>query len=272
MGGRVEGKVALITGAARGQGRAHAVRLAEEGADIIAVDACAVITKDIQYPPATPDDLAETARLVKETGRRVVTAIVDIRNLEKLRRAVDDGVLELGKVDIVVANAAITITAPWRSVTPRIFQDTMDVNVTGTWNTVMVSADHLVRNGSGSIILVSSVAGLKGLPFLVPYVASKHAVTGMARAFAHELARHNIRVNSLHPTGVRTPMASTIETDEVKEAMAGDPRLGAMFDKSLSIDVTEPEDQANAVLFLASDESRYVTAVAFPVDAGASQY
>jgi SDR family mycofactocin-dependent oxidoreductase len=271
MSGRVQGKVALITGAARGQGRAHAVRLAQEGADIIALDICAPI-RGVPYPAATKEDLDETVRQVEALDRRVFSAIVDTRDVPGLKAAVDEGVAQLGRLDIVVGNAGICIMAPWDRVTPEIFQDTIDVNLTGTWNTVMATAPHLVGNGGGSIILTSSAAGLKGLPFLVPYVASKHAITGMTRAFAHELAKDNIRVNSLHPTGVRTPMGEGDAVGAMGAAMEANPRIAGMFTNSLPIETTEPEDQANAVLFLASDESRYVTALAMTVDAGNTQF
>lgn len=271
MTGRVAGKVALITGAARGQGRAHAVRLAGEGADIVAIDICAPASADVTYPPSTTEDLAETVRLVETHDRRAVSAVVDVRDLDALTSAVDDAVAELGGLDIVVANAGICVMAAWHQVTPEMFRDTMEVNAFGPWNTVMATAPHLVRRGGGSIILTSSAAGLKGLPFLVPYVASKHAVTGLARAFAHELAKDNIRVNSLHPTATRTMMASG-GGQSTMSLGAENPRIVAMHTNSLPIDFTEPEDQANAVLFLASDESRYVTAHALTVDAGVTQY
>jgi SDR family mycofactocin-dependent oxidoreductase len=271
MAGRVAGKVAFVTGAARGQGRAHAVRLAAEGADIIAVDICAPI-KNVPYPAATEADLAETTKQVEALDRRIVSRVVDTRDLDALRAAVDDGVAELGKLDIVVANAGICIMGSWDAITPEVFRDTIDVNLVGTWNTVMATAPHLVRNGGGSIILTSSVAGLKGLPFLVPYVASKHGVVGLTRAFASELAKDNIRVNSLHPTGVKTPMGAGEGMSVLGSAMAANPRVAGMFTNTLPVDITEPEDQANAVLFLASDESRYVTSMAMTVDAGNSQY
>jgi len=269
--GRVGGKVVLVTGAARGQGRAHAVRLAEEGADIIAVDICAPIA-NVPYPAATEQDLKETVGLVEGLDRRIVASVVDTRDLTALTGAVDAGVAQLGRLDVIVANAGICIPGPWDDVTPEVFRDTIDVNVVGTWNTVMAGAPHLVSNGGGSIILTSSAAGLKGLPFLVPYVASKHAVTGMARAFAAELAKDNIRVNSLHPTGVRTTMGEGDATRGIDTGIEGNPRVSPMYINMLDIETTEPEDQANAVLFLASDESRYVTALAMTVDAGNTQF
>lgn len=270
MAGRVEGKVAFITGAARGQGRAHAVRLAEEGADIIAVDVCAPLP--VPYDSATPEDLQETVRQVEALDRRIISAIVDVRDLPALREAVDNAVAELGRLDVVVANAGVCIPAAWDQVTPEIFRDTIDINLVGVWNTVMVGAPHLVRGGGGSIILTSSAAGLKVQPFMVPYTASKFGVTGMAKAFAAELANHNIRVNSIHPTGVNTPMGSGDMQATLGAAMETFPRLGGMFTNMLPIDATEPEDIANAVLFLASDESRYVTAHAMTVDAGVTQF
>jgi SDR family mycofactocin-dependent oxidoreductase len=267
--GRVEGKVALVTGAARGQGRSHAARLAAEGADIIAVDICAPVP-NVTYPPATPEDLEMTVKEVEATGRRVVAARADTRDLPALRAAVDDGVAQLGRLDVIVANAGICIMKPWDAVTAEIWRDTIEVNLTGTWNTVMAGVPHLVRAGSGSVILISSAAGLKGLPFLTPYVASKHGITGLARALAHELAEHTIRVNSIHPTGVNTPMGTGMA--DMGDLVAAHPRLGGMLTNSLPVEVTEPSDISAAVLFLASDESRYVTALAMTVDAGNTQY
>jgi SDR family mycofactocin-dependent oxidoreductase len=268
MAGRVEGKVALVTGAARGQGRSHAVKLASEGADIIAVDICGPIP-DLAYPPANEADLAETVRQVEALDRRIVSAVVDTRDAEALTRAVDDGVAELGKLDVIVGNAGICHVAAWDEVTPRMWQDTLDINITGTWNTVRAGVPHLIAAGGGSIILTSSAAGLVGLPFLAPYVASKHAVTGLTRALASELAMHHIRANSLHPTGVETPMGEM--GNAFGPLLEKNPRVGVMMGNMLPVDVTQPEDQSNAVLFLASDESRYVTALAMTVDAGTTQ-
>jgi SDR family mycofactocin-dependent oxidoreductase len=272
MTGRLAGKVAFITGAARGQGRAEAVRFAEEGADVIAVDLCAPV-RGVRYPAATREDLDETARLVEALDRRVVATVADTRDPDALRAAVDRGVETLGRLDVVVANAGICIMAPWDRVTPEIFADTVQVNLVGTWNTVMATAPVLQANGGGSIILTSSVAGLKALPFLVPYVASKHGVTGLARAFAHELAKDGIRVNSVHPTGVDTPMASNGASDAAMAIGAAEnPRLMPMFTNSIEIDKVTAQDIANAVVFLAGDESRHVTGLALTVDAGNSQY
>lgn len=270
MAGRVAGKVAFITGAARGQGRAHAVRLAEEGADIIAIDLCGPVP-DLQYPPATPEDLAETVRQVQALDRRIIASEVDVRDRDALMQAIDTGVAELGKLDVVVANAGICIVESWDRVTPAIWQNTIDTNLTGVFNTVQLSAPHIIAQGQGgSIILTSSAAGIKGLPFLTPYVAAKHGVTGLGRAFAAELAKHNIRVNTLHPTGVETLMG------EVGEAFTAhideNPVLGGMLTNMLPVQLTQPRDQANAVLFLASDEAKYITAMAMTVDAGNTQF
>lgn len=271
MTGRVQGKVALITGAARGQGRAHAVRLAQEGADIIAVDIAGPLPS-VAYESPTPEDLAETARLVEKLDRRIVTVQLDVRELDALRAAVDDGVTELGRLDVVVANAGICVPRNWDEVTPKIFDDTMSINVTGVWNTVMAGAPHLVTAGGGSVILISSAAGLKVQPFMVPYTTSKFAVRGMAKAFAAELAKHHIRVNSVHPTGVNTPMGSGDMQAVLGTAMASDPRLGGMFTNLLPVDGTEPEDVADTVLFLASDESKFITAHEIAPDAGVTEF
>lgn len=271
MAGRVEGKVALITGAARGMGRAHAVRLAGEGADVVLVDVCAPLPS-VAYDPATPADLEETVALVEKAGRRAVAARLDVRDLEALRAAVDGAVADLGRLDVIVANAGICVPRAWDQVTPQIFEDTMSTNVTGVWNTVMAGAPHLVEAGGGSIVLVSSAAGIKVQPFMVPYTASKFAVRGMAKAFAAELAKHHIRVNSLHPTGVATPMGSGDMQAVLGAAMAGDQRLGMMFANMLPVEITQPEDVADSVLFLASDESRYVTAHELAPDAGVTEF
>jgi SDR family mycofactocin-dependent oxidoreductase len=271
MGNRVAGKVALITGAARGQGRAHALRLAGEGADVIVVDVCAPLPS-VAYDSATPEDLDETVRQVEKTGRRVISGIVDIRDLAALRAIVDDAAGKLGRLDVIVANAGICVPKAWDQVTRQIFDDTISTNVTGTWNTVMAGAPHLVAAGGGSVILISSAAGLKVQPFMIPYTTSKFAVRGMAKAFAAELAKDGIRVNSVHPTGVNTPMGSGRMQEELGAAMAGDQRLGAMFMNMMPVDITEPADVADTVLFLASDESKFITAHEIAPDAGVTEF
>jgi SDR family mycofactocin-dependent oxidoreductase len=265
MAGRVAGKVAFITGAGRGQGRSHAIRLAEEGADIIAIDICRDY-ETVGYGMATAEDLDQTVKAVEALDRRIIASQADVRDLQALKKAVDDGVAQLGKLDIVCANAGICTVQSWDEVTPAVWQDTIDTNLTGVWNTMVAAAPHLIANGGGSIIATSSTAGIKGLPFLAPYVAAKHGVVGIAKTMANELARHSIRVNTVHPTGVDTPMGNNLGG---LEALLGkNPNLGPIFMNTLPVETTEPRDISNAVLFLASDESRYVTGLEFTVDAG----
>lgn len=266
MAGRLAGKVAFITGAARGQGRSHAIRLAEEGADIIAADICEDVDT-IGYPMSTEDDLAETVKAVQAAGRTIVAAKADNRRPGELKKILDDGVAELGKLDIVCANAGICSAQSWDQVTPEVWRDTLDVNLTGTWNTITAAAPHLIANGGGSVIAISSVAGVKGLPFLTPYVASKHGVVGIVKALANELAEHKIRVNVVIPTGVMTDMAfgmaNMLTLSEQK------PDLGQLHTNALpDVPAVDPSDISNAVVFLASEESRYVTGLEFKVDAG----
>ena len=269
--GRVTDKVVAITGAARGQGRAHAVRLSAEGADIIAVDIAGPLPSSVPYDSPTPGDLAETARLVTANGRKVITAAVDIRDFEALKAAVDKAVDELGRLDVIVANAGICSPAPWDQITAEAFRDTIDTNVTGTWNTVMASARYIIDGGrGGSIILIGSAAGIKMHPFMVHYVVSKHAVTGMARAFAAELGRHSIRVNSLHPGAVATPMGSGQMRDAIRSAAETYPYLRGMNKPLLPEGTAQPEDIADAVAWLASDQSRFVTGTQVSVDMGVS--
>jgi SDR family mycofactocin-dependent oxidoreductase len=273
MSGRLAGKVAFITGAARGQGRAHAVRMANEGADIIAVDVAGKLPSCVPYDPATPDDLAETVELVEATGRRILASVVDTRDIDMLREAVDDGVAALGRLDIIVANAGVAAPQAWNEITPEDFRDVMDINVTGTWNTVMAGAQKIIDGGrGGSIILISSAAGLKMQPFMVHYTASKHAVAGMARGFAAELGKHSIRVNSLHPGAVNTPMGTGDMMSALSKAIDTNPQLANMVTPFLPDYIAQPEDIADAACWLASDESRFVTASRVAVDLGSTQY
>ncbi len=273
MAGKLEGRVAFITGAARGQGRAHAVRMAAEGADIIAVDIAGKLPSCVPYDPASPEDLSETVRLVEAANRRIVAAVVDTRDFDGLRKVVDDGVAALGRLDIIVANAGVAAPQAWDDITPEDFRDVMDINVTGTWNTVMAGAPRIIEGGrGGSIILISSAAGMKMQPFMIHYTASKHAVTGLARAFAAELGKHSIRVNSVHPGPVNTPMGSGDMVTAVGQAMETNPQLSHVLTPFLPDWVAEPEDIADTVCWLASDESRKVTAAQIPVDQGSTQY
>jgi SDR family mycofactocin-dependent oxidoreductase len=263
--GRVEGKVAFITGAARGQGRSHAVRLAQEGADIIAVDICRDVDS-VGYGLATEADLAETVKAVEALDRRIVAQPADVRDPAALSAAVEAGIAELGRLDIVSANAGICTVQTWDEVTPQVWQDTLDINLTGVWNTCVATIPHLVAAGGGSIVITSSTAGLKGLPFLGPYVAAMHGVVGITNSLSNELAKHSIRVNSVHPTGVDTPMVAGL--GGLEPILGKDPLLGPVFMNSLPVEITEPVDISNAVLWLASDEARYVTGLQLTVDAG----
>jgi len=265
MAGRVAGKVAFITGAARGQGRSHAIRLAQEGADIIAIDICRDYGT-VPYPMATEADLAETVKAVEALDRRIVATQADVRDAAALKAAVDDGVAQLGRLDIVSANAGICTVQAWDEVRPAVWQDTLDTNLTGVWNTMVVSVPHLIAAGGGSIICTSSTAGIKGLPYLAPYVAAKHGMVGIARTMANELASHHIRVNTVHPTGVDTPMGNGL--GGLEGLVNRDPNLGPIYMNALPVESVDPRDISNAVLFLASDEARYVTGLAFTVDAG----
>lgn len=273
MTGRLEGRVTFITGAARGQGRAHAVRMAGEGADIIAVDIASELPDCVPYLPASPEDLDETVRLVETTGRRILASVVDTRDFDGMRKAVNAGVAEFGRLDVIVANAGIAAPQVWNEITPESFRDVMEVNVTGTWNTVMAGAQHIIDGDrGGSVILISSAAGVKLQPFMIHYTTSKHAVTGMARAFAAELGKHSIRVNSVHPGPVNSEMGSGDMINTMARAMESNPQLAQMITPFLPTWVAEPEDIADTVLWLATDASRLVTATAMSIDQGSTQY
>ncbi len=268
----LEGKVAFITGAARGQGRSHAIRLAEEGADIIGVDLCADIAS-VQYPLASEEELQETAELVARTGRRAYTCRGDVRRSAELRAAVAAGLREFGHIDIVVANAGIASMGVdlTEEEQEAAWDDVIAVNLTGVWNTVRACAPPMIeRNQGGSIILTSSTAGLKGLASAgslggEAYGASKHGVVGLMRQFAVELSRASIRVNSVHPTGVDTMM---IRNPMMEKFLGEFPEAVNSLTNLLPVEVLEPRDISDSVLFLASDLSRYITGVTLPVDAG----
>ena len=215
---------------------------------------------------ATEADLAETVQAVEALDRRIVAARADVRDAAALKAAVDDGVAQLGRLDIVSANAGICTVQPWDEVTPAGWQDTLDTNLTGVWNTMVVSVPHLIAAGGGSIICTSSTAGIKGLPYLAPYVAAKHGVVGIAKTMANELGAHKIRVNTVHPTGVDTPMGTGL--GGLEALLSRDPSLGPIYMNTLPVEIVDPRDISNAVLFLASDEARYVTGLEFTVDAG----
>ena len=275
MAGRVEGKVAFVTGAARGQGRSHAVRLAEEGADIIAIDVCKRISSNEEIPAATPDDLAETADMVKHLNRRIVTEQVDVRDYDALKAAVDSGVEQLGRLDIIVANAGIGNGGQTLDhVKESDWTDMIDVNLGGVWKTVKAGVPHIIEGGNGgSIILTSSVGGLKAYPHTGHYVAAKHGVVGLMRTFAMELGHHMIRCNSVHPTNVNTPLFMNEGTmklfrPDLENPGPDDMAVVAQMMHVMPIGWVEPRDISNAVLFLASDEARYITGLPMTIDAG----
>jgi len=266
------GKVAFITGAARGQGRSHALRLAEEGADIIGIDGCREIP-GTDYPMATLAELAETAKEVEARGRRAFFAAADVRDATALDTALAEGVDQLGPLDAVVANAGIAHLCRdgTLGIEPGIWQTVLDINLTGVWQTCRAAIRHL--GDGGAIVLISSAAGLKGYANIGHYVAAKHGVTGLMRTLATELGPRGIRVNSVHPSQVPTDM---IMNDSIIRQFVPDqeePTIDEFAEASrrmhlLPIPWLEAEDISNAVLFLVSSEARYITGVALPVDGG----
>jgi len=266
--GPLKGRVAFVTGAARGQGRAHAVRLAADGANVIAVDLCEQIAS-VPYPLATADDLAATVKLVEDAGGRIVAKQGDVRDRESLSAVLQAGLDEFGRLDIVVANAGI---APMQSGDDG-WRDVIDVNLTGVYNTIKVAIPTMVRQGTGgSIVLISSAAGLAGVGSpdagSVGYAAAKHGVVGLMRVYANLLAKQNIRVNSIHPSGVETPMINNEFTREWLAKMAAATDTPRALGNAMPVEVLQAEDIANAVAWLVSDQARYITGVTLPVDAG----
>jgi SDR family mycofactocin-dependent oxidoreductase len=260
------GKVALVTGAGRGQGRSHAIRLAEEGADLVVTDVCWDISSELPYSLARPEDLDETARLVRATGQRCAVQQADVRSIDELTAAVNLARTEFGGLDVVVANAGVISSGRAWELTEAVWDVVMDVNLKGVWNTVRASVPSMIAaDRGGSIVIISSAAGIRGHVPYAHYVASKHGGVGLMKALSNELAPHRIRVNSVHPTGVSDTGLSLNEPMEelaAREPLFG---LGAMNPLALFV---EPRDVSNAVLFLASDEARYVTGLQLTVDAG----
>ena len=275
MTGRLEGKVAFITGAARGQGRSHALRLASEGADIIAVDICADPLETLSYSLSTEADLDATIEQIEAQGRRAVKAIADVRSLPQMEQAVEAGLAELGHIDIVCANAGIGSWAVVWEMTAQQWNEMVDINLTGVFNTVRAALPSMVERGDGgSLVLTSSTAGLRAYQNTAHYTAAKHGVIGLMKVLAQECAAHNIRVNAVCPTTVRTPLVindSTFELfapdvenpgeDDVREAFEG-------LNMLPNVAWIEPGDVSDAVLFLCSDAAKYITGVALPIDAG----
>lgn len=273
--GRLSDKVVFVTGAARGQGRSHAVRLAEEGADIVAVDLCARVST-APYEPAAPEDLDETVSLVEGLGRKILARHVDVRDLSALDSVVEEAVSTFGGIDTVVANAGIASFGPSWELSEQQWQDVIDINLTGIWKTTKAVIPSMLRcNRGGSIILTSSVAGLVAYANLSHYTAAKHGVTGLSRALSVELAPHNIRVNSVHSTTVNTdmlmnPAIYSLFFPHLEAPTQDDVAQGFAAMNGLNVPWVEPVDVSNAVLYLASDEARYVTGTTHVVDAGGS--
>jgi SDR family mycofactocin-dependent oxidoreductase len=274
MPGKLDGKVAFITGAARGQGRSHAIRLAEEGADIIAIDICRQIDT-VPIPMSTPEDLDQTVDLVKGRGGRIVAVQCDVRDRTALTAAVDEGVSQFGRLDIVLANAGLAADgAAMDAMDEQHWRDSLDVNLTGVWLTAKVAIPHLIAGGrGGAMVLTSSVGGLKAHPGIGNYVSAKHGVVGLMRTLAVELAPYNIRVNSIHPSQVNTPMLMNEMTYRMFRPELENPTKDDMAVVSESMHLLptpwmEPEDISNAVLFLVSDDSRFITGVTLPIDGG----
>ena len=269
------GKVAFVTGAARGQGRSHCARLARAGADIVAIDACAPVAEANGYAPATPADLAETVNLVEGEGRKIYAKQVDVRDAEGQQRVVAETIEQFGRLDIVVANAGIGNGGDVLHETKESdWDDMIGVNLSGVWKTVKAGVPHILSGSrGGSIILTSSVGGLKAYPHTGHYIAAKHGVVGLMRSFAVELGQHSIRVNSVHPTNVNTPMFMNEGTmklfrPDLENPGPDDMAVVAQLMHVLPVGWVEPVDISNAVLFLASDEARYVTGLPVTVDAG----
>ncbi|MGW2816031.1 mycofactocin-coupled SDR family oxidoreductase [Streptomyces sp. NPDC001415] len=273
--GRVEGKVVLITGAARGQGRSHAVRLAQEGAHIIASDICEEVGST-HYSLATSQDLQETRSLVEKEGGKILTFGADVRRLDQMEALVQAGLDEFGHIDVVCANAGIGSLGRSWELTEKQWNDMIDVNLTGAWHTIKAAVPHMIEAGrGGSIIFTNSVAGTLGRPNMSHYAASKHGLVGLMRSLANELAPYYIRVNSIHPGNVDTDMVQNITgrrllLPDVENPSREEFAAAAAELSVIPVPWVESGDISNAVLWLASDEARYVTGATLPVDAGAA--
>jgi SDR family mycofactocin-dependent oxidoreductase len=271
--GKLEGKVAFITGAARGQGRSHAVRLAQEGADIIAVDVSQQV-ETVPYPTATAEDLAETVRQVEALDRRIVATEADVRDLTALTAAVDNGVAELGRLDIVLANAGISVPAPTLEMDEETWSTMIDINLTGVWKTIRAAVPHIVAGGrGGSVVITSSLAALKANANIAHYSAAKAGLIGLMRVLALELAPQSIRVNTIHPSTVATEMILNEPTyrlfrPDLENPTRADFEEAARTLNKMPVAAAEAVDISNAVLYLVSDDGRYVTGTTHVVDAG----
>ncbi|MDX1888246.1 mycofactocin-coupled SDR family oxidoreductase [Mycolicibacterium sp. 050158] len=281
MAGTLEGRVAFVTGAARGQGRAHAVRLAAEGADVVAIDVCAPVSDTITYPAPTPDDLAETARLVEGTGRKVLAREVDVRDLAALQQVVADAVEQFGRLDVVVANAGVLSWGRMFEMSEEQWDSVIDVNLNGTWRTLRATVPAMIEAGNGgSVIVVSSSAGLKATPGNSHYAASKHGLVGITNSLALEAGEFGIRVNSIHPYSVDTPM---VEPEAMMEIFAKYPSYIHSFSpmpfqpvnhdgkKGLKEFMT-PDEVSDVVVWLAGDGSATISGSQIAVDRGTMKY
>jgi (+)-trans-carveol dehydrogenase len=273
--GLVDGKVALVTGAGRGQGRSHAVRLASEGADVIAVDICADKLETLSYNLSTEDDLDETIRQIEAAGRRAVKVVADVRSLPEMQQAAEAGLAELGRIDIVCANAGIGTWAVVWEMTAEQWNEMVDVNLTGVFNAVRAALPSMVaRREGGSLVLTSSTAGLRAYPNTAHYTAAKHGVIGLMKVLAQECGEHNIRVNAVCPTTVRTPLVINDATFELFAPDIESPTEDDVREPFEGLNILpgvawiEPSDVSDAVLFLCSDAAKYITGVALPIDAG----
>jgi SDR family mycofactocin-dependent oxidoreductase len=271
--GLLADQVAVVTGAARGQGRSHALALAAEGASVIALDACSPIAT-VPYPLPEKEDLEDTAEQVRALGARVIHGVVDVRDLAGMERFVSEAVASLGRLDIVCANAGISTPSPTLTMTEEAWQTTIDVNLTGVWKTCKATVPHIIAGGrGGSVIITSSSATVMTSRNIAHYTAAKHGLIGFMRVLAKELAPDRIRVNTLHPTGVRTPMIFNepmyrLFRPDLENPGQEDFESAARSHHALGVSSVEPEDVSAAVLYLASASGRYVTGSTFMLDAG----
>ncbi|MGY4653566.1 mycofactocin-coupled SDR family oxidoreductase [Mycobacterium sp. URHB0021] len=280
-GGPLEGRVALITGAARGQGRAHAIRLADDGADIIAIDICRPISDTITYPLATPEELADTVRAIEATGRKALAREVDIRDLAALQQVVADGIEQFGRLDVLVANAGVLSWGRLFEMSEEQWEAVIDVNLNGTWKTIRAAVPAMIEAGNGgSIIIVSSSAGLKATPGNGHYSASKHGLVALTNALAIEVGEYGIRVNSIHPYSIETPM---VEKEAMMQLFSKYPNYIHSFSpmpyrpvnhqgkKGLQ-EFMEPEEVSDVVAWLAGDGSATISGSQIAVDRGTAKY
>jgi (+)-trans-carveol dehydrogenase len=272
--GRIEGKVALITGGARGQGRSHAIRLAEEGARIVVTDICGQIDT-VPYPMATEEDLAETVRQVEALDQPCLAIKADARDQAAMEAAVQEAVDRFGRIDVLAVNHGVAMVKGWDEWTPQEWKDMLDTDLLSVWISTRAALPHMIENGGGSVVITASASGLQSQLGLLPYMAAKWGVVGLTKSLAAEMAEHWVRVNAVCPTNVASPMLHneaviTLFNGGREDSTIEDMKFPATATNLLPIPWVEPVDISNAVLFLASDEARYITGFAMPVDAGMS--